>query len=608
MKRYLTKSKFQLALECPTKLFYDGKPEYANHKLEDPFLLALAEGGFQVGELAKCYFSEGIEVDLTDYEMAEQQTKDLLKREKVIIFEAVIKYRNMLLRSDILIKNGNQVELIEVKSKSIDPTKGPKFKNRYGFLSTEWQPYFFDVAFQKHVLCSAFPEYNISAFLMLVDKSAKCPTDGLNQKFRIERDEKGRKHIVVSPNLNKDDIATPILTRVNVDDICDMTFRTKMTLKRKEVTFIEYMKTVADCYAKDEKILSPNSTICATCEYKATEEEMQSGLKSGYHECWKDMIQLAKSPRVDQSCWIDKENLKNEMSRWIYPLHFIDFETSMVAIPFNKGRHPYEGIAFQFSHHVVYEDGEVEHRGEYLNTRPGIFPNYEFVRKLKEELEKDNGSIFRYAAHENTYLNIIYRQLVEDPESIPDREELCRFIKSITKSINGSKEKWEGQRCMIDMLQLVRQYYSDTATNGSNSLKVILPSILNNSSFLQSKYSKPIYGAKGGIKSLNYENQTWVVNNGGIVLDPYKLLPPIFHDIPEKECELLSGFDVLRDGGAASMAYARMQFEEMSEYERSEITKALLKYCELDTLAMVMLYEGWKDLIEKINIHCNKKL
>ncbi len=45
------------------------------------------------------------------------------------------------------------------------------------------------------------------------------------------------------------------------------------------------------------------------------------------------------------------------------------------------------------------------------------------------------------------------------------------------------------------------------------------------------------------------------------------------------------------------MAYARMQFEEMTDYERQEISRALLKYCELDTLAMVMLYEGWLDLI-----------
>ena len=55
--KYLTKSRFKLATECPTKLFYTGKDkEYANQKCDDDFLLALAEGGIQVGELAKCYF------------------------------------------------------------------------------------------------------------------------------------------------------------------------------------------------------------------------------------------------------------------------------------------------------------------------------------------------------------------------------------------------------------------------------------------------------------------------------------------------------------------------------------------------------------------------
>jgi len=54
--RYLTKSRFKLALECPVKLFYTGKEDYANSKLEDSFLMALAEGGIQVGELAKQYY------------------------------------------------------------------------------------------------------------------------------------------------------------------------------------------------------------------------------------------------------------------------------------------------------------------------------------------------------------------------------------------------------------------------------------------------------------------------------------------------------------------------------------------------------------------------
>jgi len=62
---------------------------------------------------------------------------------------------------------------------------------------------------------------------------------------------------------------------------------------------------------------------------------------------------------------------------------------------------------------------------------------------------------------------------------------------------------------------------------------------------------------------------------------------------------MLSDSDELNDGGAAQAAYARLQFEEMSAYEREEIQKALLKYCELDTLAMVMIYEGWKDFLRQ---------
>ena len=39
-------------------------------------------------------------------------------------------------------------------------------------------------------------------------------------------------------------------------------------------------------------------------------------------------------------------------------------------------------------------------------------------------------------------------------------------------------------------------------------------------------------------------------------------------------------------------AYGKLQFQEMSAAERSSIESALLKYCELDTFAMVMIYEA----------------
>ena len=100
------------------------------------------------------------------------------------------------------------------------------------------------------------------------------------------------------------------------------------------------------------------------------------------------------------------------MDSWNHPLHFIDFETTTVAVPFNKGRHPYEGIAFQFSHHTIQDDGSIAHEGEYLCTARGAFPNYEFVRELKMQLDRDGGTVFRYASHENSFLCLIHAQFV----------------------------------------------------------------------------------------------------------------------------------------------------------------------------------------------------
>jgi len=42
-----------------------------------------------------------------------------------------------------------------------------------------------------------------------------------------------------------------------------------------------------------------------------------------------------------------------------------------------------------------------------------------------------------------------------------------------------------------------------------------------------------------------------------------------------------------RAGGAAMTAFAKLQFSDMTDDEHDQIAKSLLKYCELDTLAMV---------------------
>src|SRR4051812_22549672 len=103
--RYLTKSRFKVAYECPTRLFYLDKPdEYGNNDLNNAFLKSLAEGGFQVGALAKLYYPGGVEIETLDADQAVAQTQQLLKQERVTIYEAAIRIDQCLIRIDILRK------------------------------------------------------------------------------------------------------------------------------------------------------------------------------------------------------------------------------------------------------------------------------------------------------------------------------------------------------------------------------------------------------------------------------------------------------------------------------------------------------------------------
>ena len=110
--RTLTKSRFNLAFECPTKLYYADRPqEYANDKNDDPFLRNLARGGFQVGALAKTYFPAGHDITAIDKAEALEQTRLLLTQNDIVVFEAAFLFENLFVRADIVKKVGKSIFL-----------------------------------------------------------------------------------------------------------------------------------------------------------------------------------------------------------------------------------------------------------------------------------------------------------------------------------------------------------------------------------------------------------------------------------------------------------------------------------------------------------------
>ena len=616
--KYLTKSRFKQGLECPIKL----TSNYKSSEKNDDFLAALADGGFQVEELSRLHYKNGVLIEKYDNDISVSKTNNLLKKKNCIIYEAAFLNEQLFVRTDILVKAENTIKVIEVKAKSFDSTMENIFLTKAGKIKSEWKSYLFDLAFQKHVVKKSFPERKVESYLMLADKSKRASIDGLNQLFQITKNPNSRTGIDVKVE-SIDDVGDPIMESRNlsglINDIISkdihkihgLSFKslvknfTELYTNQKEINWKDYKGHVCrECWMEqfnisDEDQLRPN--IYELWAFRNQKKLFKSNIffldqlkKSDFDKSLdtqlsvenRQWLQIEKT--VKQSLnkkvdfYLDVENLKVNMLDWKFPLHFIDFETCTSALPFTKGRHPYEQIAFQYSHHIIYHDGKIEHKSEYINAEPGRFPNYEFVRLLKKDLNDDYGSIFKYAPHENTILNAIYDQLIESNE--PDKNELIDFIKSITNKKEKTKLVWKGDRDMIDLWDVVKKYFYHPYMKGSNSIKVVLPTIIKISEYIKKKYSKPIVEINS--TSLNFSsNHVWIQDGN---LDPYSSLPiPNFSQITNP----VGDINKLNNGADALTAYAKIQYLDMSLEEREIIKESLLKYCELDTLAMVMIYE-----------------
>lgn len=293
--RPLSKSRFKLAVECPTKLHY-AKTEngYRNRNDGNEFLQALADGGHQVGALAKFRYHPDpygarITVETLDKTDALRQTREKLAQPgRVVIAEAALEYGSYFVRVDILVKDGQRIEVIEVKSKSAD---NAEVLGR--FKSPEWRPYLYDIAFQTVVAESVFPGFEVVPKLLLVNSQGSCDVDGLHQFFRIVPDAQRRTVTVkLSPTFNAAAVADlNILREENVKDVVD-------ALKARSIEVIgvtsphnqglhTFMEWAATLQQSETAFFGGVSKVCKSCEFRADHGD---AARSGVHECWDKAI------------------------------------------------------------------------------------------------------------------------------------------------------------------------------------------------------------------------------------------------------------------------------------------------------------------------------
>jgi hypothetical protein len=600
---HLSKSDFKVARTCGTKLYYR-KLRYPSNLEDDPYLEFLADGGYMVETIAKLLFPEGKEIGFGPGVDASALTQEALKKDNVTLFEATFLFGQLLARVDILEKRGNQLRLIEVKAKGFNSQEvadfGP-FRGKRGDISSKWQPYLEDVAFQTHIVRSLYPKAQVTPFLCLVDKSKTCNAETSFDKFQVVPRAKAegkkvfsRPEVVFTGNveaLRKNPI-------VSVVDVSNETEELMPIVRESASTFSATLTG-----ENPVKIPPALGVRCKKCEYRVDE-----GVKSGFKECWGKLAdvsphlldfyrvdvlgqkgQVAADMIAQGRCSvrdIDAADLRGKVgerqsiqlqgtlknTEFInpqllkilgtckYPLHFVDFEACRTAVPYHAGMRPYEQVAFQWSCHTIPTPGADVVHNEWINIEES-YPNFEFARSLKKVIN-GGGTVFVWSHFEKTALKDVRRQLVQYGQTDHD---LAAWLDSIT-SDHGP---------LVDLCELAKEHYFHPRMAGSLSIKYVLPAVW--------------------FESEKIRNHPWfskyVREKDGRLLDPYEALDPL----PFGDDAIEDEGEAVREGTGAIRTYQEMMYglRKSDAAFRDTYKQLLLNYCKLDTAAMVMIWIHW---------------
>lgn len=609
--RTLSKSDFKLARTCPAKLYFR-ENGYPDNRGGNPYLALLAQGGYMVEALAKARYPEGVALEYGRDTAADcARTLDLLRQDSVTLFEATLLAGRRLARVDILHKRGAEVRLLEVKSGSFDGAEhlaslaqgGPgtlRAKRRPHGVLSGWVEYVEDVAYQAALLQELRPDLSVTPFLVLVDTSKRAGIDAIPSLFRLEQrtgaDGRPRTHTArycgTPEQLGQLDLLTEVDVSAELALVRDAVAQAARDLERRlDAPLDEFTRIVS----RDSR--------CSRCEFRHDDP----AVRSGFADCWGEhalpsphllelhAVGLAKGPDrsgliewmlrsgraglldvpVDSLTKADgtvgpqaerqrrqieytrrnerfvSPNLAPRIAALRPPLHFIDFETSRLALPYHARMRPYGLVTFQWSCHSMNSTGALSH-AEWLNA-VDVWPNQSFAESLRAAIG-ETGPVVTWSHYEASVL----REIVED---------LAAFGRGAGDLADWMRDVVQNR--IVDLHEWAKSDYWTPGMRGRTSIKVVLDAIWRTDADMRRQFEE------------------WTGLAADPDRDPYAALPAVeIRGVPRD----------VHEGTGAMEAYQEMMYgaDRDDAAVREQWATLLRQYCRLDTLAMVLILEHWR--------------
>ncbi len=431
----LSKSQYIRGLQCHKSLWlYKNKPELRDaldHAQESLFNI-----GHNVGELAKKLFPNGTEVefDASSFKGMISKTKELIAVDTEVIYEATFSENGIFAMADILVKNGDGWDIYEVKA-SIQVK---------------------DV----HINDTAIQWYALSKVLNLKHAYVMHINNQYVREGELNIEELFTIEDVTDIVLEKQDEIEPQLLEMK-------------DMLKEGVPDIDIGVHCSNPYGCDfhgycwGHIPSNNSVFDISYAMGKQWKLYYQGILSiddvpdDFHFGSNAALQIEH--HKSQEIKIDKAKIKEFLDTIEYPINFFDFETFQNAIPRFDNQRPYAQMPFQYSLHILHEDGTLEHK-EFLGDENSD-PRLPLAKQMLHDITP-TGSI------------VAYSQGFEKGKI----RNLAELFEDLQEDLLALNERF------VDIAHPFQyKHYYHPKFNGRYSIKIVLPTLFPNDDELDYK-------------------------------------------------------------------------------------------------------------------------
>jgi hypothetical protein len=357
-KPILSKSTFIRGFQCEKSLYLYKH----NYNLKDkiqPQLQAIFNQGTNVGVLAQDLFPNGVDASPSSYYKMQEsvfKTLEFIKNGKEIIYEATFQFNGVIAALDILVKDSEGWKAYEVKSST-----------------SVSEVYITDAAIQYYSLINSGIDLKDIFIVHINNQYEKDGDLNIKELFTIESVYDKVQEVL--PNISS------------------QIERFKQVINQDEVPIVDiglHCNTPYNCDFKRQCWSHiPDYSIFNISRLTAKKkfDLYYQGIINF------NQIDLTKAPLngnqqmqiicdLENKNFIDAQQIQNFVNNLNFPIYHLDFETMATAVPIFDGTRPYQQFVFQYSLHIEYENGELEHKEYLAEANPNIDPRKGFVEQL----------------------------------------------------------------------------------------------------------------------------------------------------------------------------------------------------------------------------------